>query len=457
MFDFYQWIHEPINLDIVKSIGSLGTFFLGIAALINFLILNKNTKIAQDNLQLSELRLIRENFSQAIEQLSNEKIVIRLGGIYTLEKIAIDNHENYNSNVINILISFVREQSIHNNQTSLSTVQKFLYNQDTDLNAQKIPEDIQASLNILSRLNYSFSLNLSRINISNFNLKNCNFADAIFDRATLENINFKYALLQNTSFDKASLKKSDFYYADLENAKMCNANLEHTECRYTNFSKAILYDVVFNNSDLYRSCLTEAKFARANLKNSNINEVEATKTYFTQADLSKALCTQSNFKEAVFYKTILIETNLNDCILTRASFKYAKLTKALLIEIEAEKVNFQYIDAEGALFDLAKLKASDFYSANLKKASFRSADVQFIDFSYANLEEANFLEARNIETANFRRANLKNVIGLSSFINKKKFYSKTVLILTINQQLLFNDKARLLLIFTYLIFGDRYV
>ena len=68
MFDFYQWIHEPINLDIVRSIGSLGTFFLGIAGLINFLLLNKNTKIAQDNLQLSELRLIRENFSQSAKQ-----------------------------------------------------------------------------------------------------------------------------------------------------------------------------------------------------------------------------------------------------------------------------------------------------------------------------------------------------------------------------------------------------
>ena len=128
-----------------------------------------------------------------------------------------------------------------------------------------------------------------------------------------------------------------------------------------------------------------------------------------------------------------------------------------LFYIEAEEVNFQCINAEEALFDLAKLKASDFSYANLKKASFRSADTQFVDFSYANLEEADFSEAQNIETANFRKANLQNAIGLSSFINKKNFYSKTVSTVIINQQLLFDDKNILLLIFTYLIFSDRYI
>lgn len=100
------------------------------------------------------------------------------------------------------------------------------------------------------------------------------------------------------------------------------------------------------------------------------------------------------------------------------------------------------------------------YSISTKmkeKAQFTSADIQFVDFGYADLEEANFLEAQNVETANFKGANLKNAIGLSSITNRKNFYSKTVLTVTINQQSLFNDKDRLLLIFTYLIFSDQYI
>ena len=62
------------------------------------------------NIKAAEDKQITERFSRAVEQLGSDKIEVRLGGIYSLERIAMDSTKDHWT-IMEILTSFVQEQS----------------------------------------------------------------------------------------------------------------------------------------------------------------------------------------------------------------------------------------------------------------------------------------------------------------------------------------------------------
>lgn len=78
--------------------------------------LNFTQKIAQDNLKIAEEGQITERFTRAIEQLGNEKIEIRLGGIYSLERISNESEKDYRS-IMDILTAYIRKNSPVKNES----------------------------------------------------------------------------------------------------------------------------------------------------------------------------------------------------------------------------------------------------------------------------------------------------------------------------------------------------
>ena len=55
-------------------------------------------------------RRITESFSKAVEQLASDKIEIRLGGIYSLERISLESRADYWA-IMETLTAFVRERA----------------------------------------------------------------------------------------------------------------------------------------------------------------------------------------------------------------------------------------------------------------------------------------------------------------------------------------------------------
>src|SRR5215217_4967771 len=64
-----------------------------------------------EDLRQAEQGQITERFTRAIDQLGSEKLEIRLGGIYALERIARDSPERDYSTVIEVLTAYVRQNS----------------------------------------------------------------------------------------------------------------------------------------------------------------------------------------------------------------------------------------------------------------------------------------------------------------------------------------------------------
>jgi hypothetical protein len=59
-------------------------------------------------LQVAEQGQLTERYTKAIEQLGSDKLDVRLGGIYALERIAADSERDHPT-VVEVLSAFVRE------------------------------------------------------------------------------------------------------------------------------------------------------------------------------------------------------------------------------------------------------------------------------------------------------------------------------------------------------------
>ena len=82
----------------------------GSLLLLSLYLTYRNVKIAQENLRIVEEGKLTDRFSKAVELLGDEKLEIRLGGIYALERIARDSQKDHWT-VMEVLTAFVRENS----------------------------------------------------------------------------------------------------------------------------------------------------------------------------------------------------------------------------------------------------------------------------------------------------------------------------------------------------------
>jgi hypothetical protein len=53
---------------------------------------------------------LADRYSKAVEQLSSDKLDVRVGGIYALERIARDSHRDHPT-IMEVLAAFIREHS----------------------------------------------------------------------------------------------------------------------------------------------------------------------------------------------------------------------------------------------------------------------------------------------------------------------------------------------------------
>ncbi|MBA3920263.1 MAG: pentapeptide repeat-containing protein [Nostocaceae cyanobacterium] len=187
---------------LIQALSGTATFT---AALVTWRGINatfKNTLEAQ----------ITERFSRAIDQLGSDKLEIRLGGIYALERISKDSDKDY-WQIIEILTAYVREKA---------PARTFEENKKDILS---LPTDIQAVLTVITRRTRAYGqgekhyLDLSKSDLQKANLQ----------KARLRYVNLRYASLWKADLQNAYLWKADLQNAYLQNAYLQNADLQNAD------------------------------------------------------------------------------------------------------------------------------------------------------------------------------------------------------------------------------------
>jgi hypothetical protein len=247
----------------------------GCALLVGLYFTWRTTKAAEDG-------RITDRFSKAVEQLGatnkdgNRQIEPRLGGIYSLERIARDSRRDARA-IIEILCAYVRENAPRKYQQTDES--GMLIGEEPE--RKKIGTDVQAILNLLSRFRPQFRNDPSLV----FDLNNTKLSMADLSCCELDSADLRRALLARADLSKGRLESADLTHANLSRAKLTKANL----------SRSCLYRAKLMNADLYGANLVGANLSEANL---------------TKANLRKAVMGLIGNDSTNLRGTILKETNL---------------------------------------------------------------------------------------------------------------------------------------------------
>lgn len=127
----------------------------------------RNYLLSQRALGVTEQRQVTDRYTRAIEQLGSDKLDIRLGGIYALERVASDSARDHPV-VMEVLAAFIREHS-----------------REEWRDAADCPEtgpDVQAALTVIGRrdaVRDSGQVNLAHAHLMIADLRNSDFTGGI--------------------------------------------------------------------------------------------------------------------------------------------------------------------------------------------------------------------------------------------------------------------------------------
>ena len=351
-----------------KARKTLAQIIGGVVVLSGLFFTAENLRITQQNTEknqkLIEKGQVTERFTQAIAQLGNDKLEVRLGGVYALEKIAQDYPDDYHWTIMEIFTTLVREKTVNDHASD-----------------SRIMTNIQAILTVIGRRMRTYG------------------------QGEFQELNLSNSDLRGMSLYKANLRKANLTKADLRGAIFSEAELTES-----NLSDAKLEAISFSKANLYRANLSRASLLKAEFSGATISGADLTDAILSGVKLSGLDISGADMRGAILIGTILIETNLSRTNLSRANLTAADLTGANL--------------SRAILID-TKLGNSNLIGADLSGADLTDADVSGANFTGADLARADLAACKNLTWEQIDRATIDKNTKLPPVFEPRKLEKLT--------------------------------
>ncbi|WP_457652629.1 pentapeptide repeat-containing protein [Rhodocaloribacter sp.] len=199
---------------------------------------------------VSEEGQITERFTRAIEQLGSDRMAIRLGGIYALERIAKDSPKDYWT-VMEVLSAFVREHA------------RIEDNAEAEQSGKTVPTDIQAVLTVIGRRKGEDK--------GNIDLHGTDLSGAILEGAHLEGVDLQGAHLKGAYLEGAHLEDANLVGGvRLDGAHLDGAHLEDARLEMAHLPGAFLQKANFKEAKLAGADLRGALVKGANFEGADL-------------------------------------------------------------------------------------------------------------------------------------------------------------------------------------------
>jgi hypothetical protein len=253
---------NDVRTTLLQAVG--GAFFLATA-----FFTWRQVRVSESQLRVSEDEQIASRFTKAIELVGSEKLDVRIGGIYSLERIAEVSRRDHGP-TMEVLTAFIRGHVPWPSAEEATSGP---------------PPDVQAALTVLGRRNlrHEFetlaSINLSRVDLRGADMRGGRFASALFNESNLDGADLRGIDLSNARLADASLRGARLRHAHLENSILVRAHLEG----------ARLFGAQMESAELIDANLTGARLSEANLRNVNFRRANLDNAYFGKANLEGAL------------------------------------------------------------------------------------------------------------------------------------------------------------------------
>ena len=247
-------LQNELRATIVQAFGGaallIGLFFTWR----NIKATEVNLRIAQETtartLELTKEGQITERFSRAIEQLGksdlpgqSSNLALRIGGIYSLERIANDSERDYWS-IMEVLTTYIRDRVGMRTADRLELRKKELGRESEFGKPRDFPLDLAAALTVIGRRSRSYEkgeqyrLDLSYLDLQQASLSNSHFEGADFSETYFENVRLENAHLEKTIFRGVTLRNAFFNRSHLQGANFSGAKLDKTSFFLTHLEGA---------------------------------------------------------------------------------------------------------------------------------------------------------------------------------------------------------------------------
>lgn len=331
----------------------------------------RSVTTAEKNFLTSQEAQLTDRFTKAIEQLGNEKLEIRLGGIYALERIAKDSAKDHWT-IMEVLTAYIRENAS--------------WKEENHIEKKPPTTDIQAILTVLRRRTTTPEREGNNI----LNLQQANLQLSDLEKAPLQAANFMEANLKEANLEGADLIRANLIKANLEETNLMGANLEHAYLGGANARKARLVAAYIGHSNLIGANLEKAYLVAANLTSSLLDGVN-----FKEATMGGALFEKAKLERANFEGATLSTADFTEANLRGANLKGAKLREVNLSGADLSRADLRDADLRGpdpTEFHVKPIPGIVFVTlkppgANSKRANPRGTNLQgtlFKDALYNN-------------------------------------------------------------------------
>ncbi len=268
--DRYLELQNSYRATIVQSLA-------GAALLVTIYLTWRRVAATERQVEIAGEGQITERFTRAIEQLGQrERVEIRLGGIYALERIARDSEKDHWT-IMEVLTAYLRQHVARRDDAPESAPTK------------AVAIDVQAILTVIGRRRIEFDpIEGRRLDLTWTNLFGADLFGTNLSGANLEGANLSDAVLMRTNLSKALLLE-----ANLSEAKMFEADLSGASLRGADLSGAVMWMTDLSWADLSEANLSRADLSKANLsgaslRGANLSGVDLSKAHLLGANLSGA-------------------------------------------------------------------------------------------------------------------------------------------------------------------------
>jgi hypothetical protein len=264
------------------AIGVGGTVIVGLAGFwASVRNTSKTTALTLRAVEITEQGQVTDRYTKAIEQLGSDKLDVRIGSIYALERVARDSPRDHPT-IMEVLAAFIREHS--QEQWPLA--------EPGDAQPQRETRpDVQAAATVIGRRTTRYDgqpVNLVGADLTFSNLFGADRASADLTRSNLFGANLVGANLAGANLAHANLAEANFTRAFLADANLADANLAGANLVGAFLASADLADVEFTADVLTGTGLTIAELTGAGLAGVELAEANLTRANLTSAKLNGA-------------------------------------------------------------------------------------------------------------------------------------------------------------------------
>jgi hypothetical protein len=241
----------------------------GLAVLVGAYYTYRQVQTGRRQLDVAQQGQVTERFTRAIDQLGNENLDVRLGGIYALERIARDSPDDH-ATIAEILTAYIRTHA---------PWPPTLPGHDVDpVPIDDVPElkvrapDAQASLTVLGRGGFAEQPPVvgDQLDLHEVDLRRAKLFYANLVGADLHGANLAGVILFGVNMQGADL--SD---ANLAEAEIMDSNLVFADLAAASLEKAIIDGTVLTAASLIGANLSGARLQTAELRGVRLEQAVA--------------------------------------------------------------------------------------------------------------------------------------------------------------------------------------